>query len=67
LHQAGEGLRERGDYEGYVRGTSLYTQATIHPVLASVAAIGAGLALAMLMRSSKSEWESRREERSSVR
>jgi hypothetical protein len=49
LHQAGEGLRERGDYPGMVR-RSVYTQASMHPLFTSVAALGAGLLVAGLLR-----------------
>ena len=39
-------LRERGDYEGHVSESSLYTKASLHPVLtgAAVALGAAGLA-----------------------
>ena len=49
LHEPGEGLRERGNYPGMVRN-SIYTRASIHPVLTGVAAVGAGLLLAALWR-----------------
>jgi hypothetical protein len=39
LHQAGGGLRERGDYPGMVR-RSLYTWATIHPAMTAAALAG---------------------------
>jgi short-subunit dehydrogenase len=52
LHSAGGGLRERGDYPGMVRN-SLYTKASIHPLLTGVAAVGAGIAVAALMRSAR--------------
>src|SRR5204863_167367 len=32
LHQAGGGLRERGDYPGIVRN-SMYTRAVVHPMM----------------------------------
>jgi short-subunit dehydrogenase len=53
LHQPGEGLRERGDYPGFVQNTSLYTRATMHPAIAGMAAVGAGLALGALLRNRK--------------
>lgn len=40
-----ESLAERGNYEGHVMGTSLYTQAALHPVLAGAAIVGTGMAL----------------------
>jgi hypothetical protein len=59
LHSAGGGLREDGDYPGMAR-RSLYTTARIHPVLTGAAAVGAGLVVAALWRSSS---ESRSSER----
>lgn len=53
LHHPGDGLRERGDYSGHVMETSYYTKASMHPVLTSVAAVGAGLAIAAILRGSK--------------
>lgn len=51
LHHPGDSsLRERGDYPGIVQTTSLYTKAAMHPVLTGVAAVGAGLALAAVLR-----------------
>jgi short-subunit dehydrogenase len=45
LHAAGEDLRERGDYDGLVR-RSLYTRASMHPMLtASLLALAGGLLL----------------------
>jgi short-subunit dehydrogenase len=49
LYTPGGGLQERGDYEGVVR-KSAYTQAVLHPVMASAAAVGAGLAVVSLLR-----------------
>ena len=43
-------LRERGNYEGHVQRTSLYTSAALHPVLTGAAVLGAGLAVRALMR-----------------
>ncbi len=45
LYSPGEGLRERGRYKGHVAQTSLYTQASLHPV-ATTALVAAGLAVA---------------------
>jgi NAD(P)-dependent dehydrogenase (short-subunit alcohol dehydrogenase family) len=50
LHHAGGGLREQGNYPGLVRN-SLYTQASMHPILTGAAAMGAGLLVAALWRS----------------
>lgn len=47
LHQAGGGLRERGDYPGMVR-KSMYTRAAMHPAITAAAAIGAGVLFASL-------------------
>ena len=46
LHQPSEDLRERGDYEGIVR-RSMYTRASMHPMLAAsaLAALAGGLLL----------------------
>jgi len=48
-----ERLQERGGYEGNVAETSLYTQASLRPVLTGAAIIGAGLAAAALLRGSQ--------------
>lgn len=45
LFKPGRGLRQRGDYEGHVAETSVYTKASLHPLLTGIAA--AGLALAV--------------------
>lgn len=45
-----ERLEERGGYEGHVARTSLYTQASLHPLLTGAALVGAGLAAAALLR-----------------
>ena len=50
LYEHGEGLHERGDYPGMVRN-SLYTRAVIHPAITGAAALGAGLMMAALWRS----------------
>ena len=46
LYSAGVDLRERGNYPGTTRETSVYTSAALHPLITSAMAIGAGLALA---------------------
>lgn len=53
-------LEERGGYRGHVAETSLYTQASLHPVLAGAALIGAGLAIAALWRGSENTMPARR-------
>jgi short-subunit dehydrogenase len=50
LHTAGGGLRERGRYPGVVR-KSMYTRASMHPLLTGATVIGAGLVLAAALRS----------------
>ncbi len=51
LYEAGVGLRERGTHEGFVRGRSLYVQATKRPMLTALALLGAGLAAGAALRS----------------
>jgi len=51
LHQAGGGLRVRGDYEGMVRN-STYTRAAMHPMLSAAIAAGVGFAALSAWRSS---------------
>lgn len=43
-------LQERGDYRGHVAESSLYTTASLHPVLTGVALLGAGLVIKSLYR-----------------
>lgn len=43
-------LDERGGHQGHVAESSLYTNASLHPVLTGVALIGAGLAVSALWR-----------------
>ena len=50
LDEPTEDLRERGNYEGHLQQTSLYTRAALHPVLTGAAVLGAGLAIGALMR-----------------
>ena len=49
LHTPGGGLRERGDYEGMVRD-SVYTRASMHPLVTGAVVVGAGLLVANWMR-----------------
>ncbi|MDQ3649904.1 MAG: SDR family oxidoreductase [Acidobacteriota bacterium] len=50
LERPSEHLAERGNYEGHVAKTSLYTRASLHPVLTGAVLVGAGLAIAALVR-----------------
>ena len=43
-------LQERGDYQGHISESSLYTSATLHPVLTGIALVGAGLMIKNLYR-----------------
>ncbi len=45
LDHATERLEERGNYEGHVMRTSLYTKAALNPLTTAAALIGGGLAL----------------------
>ena len=50
-------LEERGGYPGYVAESSLYTKASLHPLVTGAIIIGAGLALAGLLRSNNNKTE----------
>jgi hypothetical protein len=51
LHKASGDLRERGDYEGHIAESSLYTKASIHPfVTGGLILAGAGIAYAASRR-----------------
>ena len=50
--QPSEKLQERGDYPGHVAESSLYTRALLHPLLAALAALSAGLLLRTWWRAS---------------
>ncbi|MDQ3134638.1 MAG: SDR family oxidoreductase [Acidobacteriota bacterium] len=54
LDHPSENLAERGDYEGHVAKTSLYTKASLHPVATIALVAGAGLVVAALWRPSSS-------------
>jgi short-subunit dehydrogenase len=43
-------LQERGDYQGHVSESSLYTTASLHPLLTGAALVGAGLMIKSLYR-----------------
>jgi short-subunit dehydrogenase len=51
LHSPSEDGRERGGYTGHVAESSLYTKASLHPLMAGAAIFGAGLLLAALLPS----------------
>ncbi|AHM58403.1 short-chain dehydrogenase/reductase SDR [Flammeovirgaceae bacterium 311] len=49
LHQHGEGGKVHGDYDGYVMKTSLFTRASMHPVITgAVVAVAGAAAYAIL-------------------
>lgn len=50
LYDSTEDLRERGGYEGHVAESSLYTKATLHPLITSAILLGSSLALAVWWR-----------------
>jgi hypothetical protein len=50
LHHAGYGLHERGNHLGWMRSSSLYTKASMHPLATLVSAAGAGLVLTGAMK-----------------
>ena len=54
LYRSSGELKERGLYVGHVSETSLYTQASLHPLLTGSALVGAGLAMAAFLRAKRS-------------
>jgi NAD(P)-dependent dehydrogenase (short-subunit alcohol dehydrogenase family) len=50
LYHPTDGLRERGGYDGHVAESSLYTHATLHPVVTSGVLAGTALAVRALWR-----------------
>ncbi len=50
LYEASNDLRERGNYKVPVFERSIYTKASLHPVVTGALIVGAGLALAALLR-----------------
>lgn len=52
LYNASEDLRERGGYDGHVAESSLYTKASLHPLVTGALLLGSGLALAAWWRAS---------------
>lgn len=53
LDRPSEHLAERGNYPGHVMKSSIYTQASLHPLLAGAAAAVAGVALAAVWRAAQ--------------
>ena len=54
LHGPTTGLSERGNYPGHVKNTSLYTKASLHPLLTGALVVDAGVALAALVKGGSS-------------
>lgn len=54
LYRSSGELKERGGYVGHVSETSLYTQASLHPLLTGSALVGAGLAMVAFLRAKRS-------------
>jgi len=52
LFEATHDLRERGGYDGHVAESSVYTKATLHPLVTGALLLGSGLALAAWWRAS---------------
>ncbi|GJD50205.1 3-phenylpropionate-dihydrodiol/cinnamic acid-dihydrodiol dehydrogenase [Methylobacterium crusticola] len=50
LHRPGQDGQVRGDHPGYVRRTSTYTRASLHPLATGAVMAGVGLAAAALMK-----------------
>ncbi|MDO1444834.1 SDR family oxidoreductase [Rhodocytophaga aerolata] len=55
LYQTQSALQERGEYEGMVLENSLLQKAKLNPVLAGVALVGGGVALAALLSGKKKQ------------
>jgi short-subunit dehydrogenase len=51
LYDSTEDLRERGGYDGHVAESSLYTKASLHPLVTGALLLGSSLALAAWWRS----------------
>ncbi|MBA2501615.1 MAG: SDR family oxidoreductase [Pyrinomonadaceae bacterium] len=60
LHAPTFGLKERGEYQGYVSESSVYTQASLHPVVAGALLLSTGLLIASLWRTTSKEDETMR-------
>jgi len=59
LYSPGRDLSERGDYQGHVAESSLYTRASLHPIVSTVAAgavlLGAALTTAAILHAATRE------------
>lgn len=53
LHSSSFGLQERGEYEGHVAESTLYTKASLHPFVTGSLAVGAGLITAAALRKAR--------------
>ncbi len=62
LYSAGGELEERGDYEGMVRN-SMYTRASLHPMVTGAMALAAGAAITAAWRASTREPTQRHRDR----
>ena len=60
LDRPSGGLQERGDYEGHVSESSLYTTASLHPMFTGAALLGTGLLIRSLWRPSGREFPQKR-------
>jgi short-subunit dehydrogenase len=56
-------LQERGEYPGHVFERSLYSKASLHPLLTAAVAVGAGLGVAALLRNGSSNGVKRKAKR----
>jgi short-subunit dehydrogenase len=59
LDHPSENLEERGNYEGHVARTSLYTKASLHPLVSAALIVGAGALIAALWPAAISNGDSR--------
>ncbi|HEV2915681.1 MAG TPA: SDR family oxidoreductase [Pyrinomonadaceae bacterium] len=62
LDRASGNLEERGGGHTYVAESSLYTKASLHPILTTALLVGAGLALAALWRPAQANGNNREQE-----
>ncbi|MGH9944263.1 MAG: SDR family oxidoreductase [Pyrinomonadaceae bacterium] len=60
LYAASGTLEERGRYEGHVAESSIYTKASLHPILTGALIVGVGFALTTLLRPSAQSNRARR-------
>jgi len=50
LYQPGQGLQERGSYDGHTMESSYYTKAAMNPMITGAVLLGAGLAIAKMWK-----------------